>query len=108
MIEAGLRHCGAFRTCQKEVAPDGVRLWIGQPPSSDQAAEYLSAAANDVATRTNGETHQRLNARGHPWQKPPGMHLCNVWWEIWWTDGGRPAVATLSCHSEGEGGRYYL
>ena len=52
--------------------------------------------------------HQRLNANGHPWEKPPGMHLCNVLWEIWWTDGDRPAVVTFSCHSEGKGGRHYL
>ena len=58
--------------------------------------------------RTNGEAHQRLNANGHPWQKPPGMHLYNFLWEIWWTDGDRPAVVTVSCHWKGEGGRHYL
>ena len=75
VIEARLRHRVAFRTCPKEVAPNGVRLRISEPPSRADAAEYLSVAANDVATRTNGEAHQRLNANGHPWEKPPGMHL---------------------------------
>ena len=76
MIKARLRHRVAFRTCQKEVAPDGVRLWISEPPSCAEAAEYLSIAANDIATRTNGQTHQSLDANGHPWQKLPGI-LCN-------------------------------
>ena len=108
VIEARHRHRVAFRTCQKEVAQNGVRLWINEPPSRADAAQYLSVAANDIATRTNGEAHQRLNASGHPWEKPPGMHLCNVLWEIWWTDGDRPAVISFSCHSEGKGGRHYL
>ena len=85
-----------------------MRLWISEPPGRAEAAEYLSVAANDIATRTNGEAHQRLNANGNPWEKPPGMHLCNVLCEIWWTDGDRPAVVTFSCHWEGKGGRHYL
>ena len=101
VIEALLRHRVAFRTCQKEVAPNGVRLCISEPPSRAEAAEYLSVAANDIATRTNGEAHQRLDANGHPWQKPPRMHLCNVSWETWWTDGDRVAVVAFSCHWEG-------
>ena len=110
VIEARLRHHVAFGTCQKEVAPKGVRLCIslGEPPGRADAAEYLSVAANDIATRTNGEAHQRLNANGHPWEKPPGMHLCNVLLEIWWTDGDRQAVVTFLCHLEGKGGRHYL
>ena len=108
VIEDRLRHRVAFRTYQKEVAPNGARLWISEPPSRADAAEYLSVAANEVATRTNGEAHPRLKANGHPWEKPPGMHLCNVLWEMWWTDGDRPAVVTFSCHSEGKGGRHYL
>ena len=83
-----------------------MRLWVSEPSSRAEAAEYLSVAANDIATCTNGSAHQRLSANGHPWQKPPGMHLCNVLWEIWWTDGDRPAVVTFSCHSQGEGGRH--
>ena len=82
MIEARLRHRVAFCTCQKEVAPNGVTLWMSVPPSRAKAAEYLSVAANDIATRTDGEAHERLNASGHPWEKPSGMHLCNVLWEI--------------------------
>ena len=78
VIEARLRHRVAFRTCQKEVAPNRVRPWISEPPSRAEAAECLSAAANDIATRTNGEAHQGLIANGHPWEKPPWMHLCNV------------------------------
>ena len=108
MIEDRLRHRVAFRTCQKEVAPNGLRLWISEPRSRAEAAEYLSVAANDIATCTNGEAHQHLNTNGHQWEKLPGMHLYNVLWEIWWTDGDRPAVVTFSCHSEGEGGRHYL
>ena len=108
VIEARLRHRVAFRTCQKEVAPNGVRLWISEPPSRAEAVEYLSVAANDIAMRTKGEAHQRRDANGHPWQKPLGMHLCNALWEIWWSDGNRVAVITFSCHSEGEGGRHYL
>ena len=107
-VSGRLRHRVAFRTCQKEVALNGVRLWISEPPSCAEAAEYLSVAANDITTRTNGEAHQRLYANGHPWQKPPGMHLCNFLSEIWWTDSGRPAVVTFSCLSEGKGGRHYL
>ena len=48
VIEARLRHRVAFRACQKEVAPSGVRLWISEPPSRAEAAEYLSVAANDI------------------------------------------------------------
>ena len=108
VIEARRRHRVAFRTSQKEVAPNGVRRWISEPPSRAEAAEHLSAATNEIATRTNSEAHQRLDAYGQPWQKPPGMHLCNFWWETWWTDGDRPSVVTFSSHSEGEGGRHYL
>ena len=32
VIEARLRQGVAFRTCQKEVAPNGVRVWISEPP----------------------------------------------------------------------------
>ena len=108
MVESRLRHCVAFRTYQTQVAPNGMRPWIGEPPSRAEAAGYLPVAAKDIATRTNGETHQRLNANGHAWQKPPVMHPCNVLWEMWWTDGDRPAVVAFSCHSEGEGGTHYL
>ena len=108
VIEARPRHLVAFRTCLKEVAPNVARLWISEPPSHAEAAEYLFVAANNIATRTNGEAHQRLNANGHPWQKPPAMHLYNVLWEMLWTNGVWPVVVTFWCHSEGEGGRHYL
>ena len=78
-----------------------MKLWISEPPGGDEAAEYLSVAANDIATRTNDEANQRLDANGHPWRKPTGMHLCNFLWEVWWTEGDRPRVVTFSCHSEG-------
>ena len=77
-----VRHRFAFRTCEKEVAPNGVKQWISKPPSRAEAAEYLLVAANDIATRTNGEALKRLDASGQPWQKPSGMHLCNFSWEI--------------------------
>ena len=66
MIESRLRLRVAFRTCQKEVAPNRVRLWISEPPSRAEAAEYLSVAANDIATCTSGEAHRRPNANRHP------------------------------------------
>ena len=76
VIEAWLRHRVAFLTCQKEVAPNGVRLWTSEPPSRADAAEYLSVAAYDIATRTNGEAHQRLNANGHPWDSQRSRRGC--------------------------------
>ena len=93
--EARLRRRVAFRTCQKEVAPNKARLWISGLPSRAEAAEYLSVAAKNIATRTNGEAHQRLDANGHAWQKPPRMHLCNFLWEMWGIDGNHPAVVTF-------------
>ena len=54
VIEARLRHRVAFCTCQKEVAPNRVRLWITEPPRRSEAAEYLSLAVNDIATRSKG------------------------------------------------------
>ena len=36
------------------------------------------------------------------------MHLCDSLWEVWWTDGYRPAVVTFLSHSEGEGGTHKL
>ena len=94
VIEAWLRHRAAFRIFQKEVASNGVRLWISEPPSCAEAAEYPSVAANDIATRTNSEVQRCLDANGHPWRKPSGMHLCNFCGKC----GGRTATAQRLLH----------
>ena len=87
VIEARLRHRLAFRTCQKEVAPNWARLWISEPPSGAEAAEYVSGAANDIATRTNGKG-SRLRRVRNIWDeliRNDNMDCnlfnkgCNVW-----------------------------
>ena len=52
-----------------------MRLWISELLSHAEAVEYRSVAANDVATRTNGEAHQRPDANDQAWPKPRAMHL---------------------------------